>query len=182
MHDNFIELDASEQLTQAVSATAGLLTKLRIDFALVGDLALCGWLGRKSEAASLDLLAVVTPEGKQQIPMMASHRGFELDRDLIEATEELDLVPMGLGGVKIHILIASNALYGRMVASAAPARLGQIELRIVNREDLALLLTLSEAPDTLSVREELVRRSRGLFDRDRFNRKLLSIGITGKGL
>jgi len=175
------EIISSEPLIVAATATAELMAKLRISFAFVGDLALSAWLG-KSQARQVDLLAVVSPEGKQQIPMMASHRGFELDRELIQATEELDLVPMSYGGVKIHVLIASNALYGRMVAAAVPARLGPLEVRIAGAEDLGLLLTFSDAADSLHLRNELVRFSGAEFDIARFNRKLVSLGAGGKAI
>jgi hypothetical protein len=63
---------------------------------------------------------------KNNVAMMASHRGFRVDRDEIEATEELDLVPLMFvdeaGDVRVHVLVASNALYARMFASSATAR------------------------------------------------------------
>ncbi|HXI13688.1 MAG TPA: hypothetical protein VNM92_13745 [Thermoanaerobaculia bacterium] len=176
------EIVAPEPLTVAAAATVELMMKLRISFAFVGDIALSAWLGRSSVARQVDLLAVVSPEGKQQIPMMAGHRGFELDRELIEATEEFDLVPMAYCGVKIHVLIASNALYGRMVAAAVPARLGSLDVKIAAAEDLALLLTFSDATDSLLSRNELVRSSAAEFDIARFNRKLVSLGVSGKAI
>ena len=75
-------------------------------------------------------------------------------------------------GVRVHVLVASNALYARMFATARPAQCGERELRVPAAEDLALLLTMSED-------EDAVRRlaAKPDFDRALYNEKLTSIGL-----
>lgn len=172
-----LTIKASPAILAAAEEVAELLAKLRIDFALVGGMALSAWLGEEVSEGPVDLLAVVSPEGRQQIPMMASHRGFTLDRDLVEATAELDLVPMMWEGVRIHVLIASNALYGRMVATSVVAMLGTREVRVLAAEDLALLLTVSADEPARRSAQRLVALGPDRFELSRFNEKLDSIGL-----
>jgi len=179
---------------RALHATAELLSKLRIEHAFVGNVARAAWLGGEPTGA-VDVLALMAPQQKNQVAMMASNRGFRVERDEIEQTEELDLVPLHFvdteGDVRVHVLVASNALYGRMVAgacvaaavSAAEARddsaaetaaATQNQIRVVTREDLALLLTMADD-------EHSVRRLAMLdgFNRHGYNERLVSIGLPG---
>src|SRR5215212_9839730 len=78
---------------RALHATAELLSKLRIDHAFVGAVARAAWLGGEA-AGAIDVLALMAPEQKNQVAMMATNRGFRVDRDEIAETEELDLVPL----------------------------------------------------------------------------------------
>ena len=112
------------------------------------------------------------PQQKNNVAMMAGNRGFQVDRDEVERTAELDLVPLAFDGVRVHVLVASNALYARMFATARPAQCGERELRVPAAEDLALLLTMSED-------EDAVRRlaAKPDFDRALYNEKLTSIGL-----
>ena len=162
---------AGEGYERAIDAAADLLTRLRLDFAFVGHVARAAWLGTKVERGSLDILAVMAPEQKNQVAMMASHRGFHVDREEIEQSEELDLVPLRFGtdegGIRIHILVASNALYARMVGAAVPALKG----KVVTAEDLALLFAVGEDQDV----EKLVELPG--FDRRGYNERLMSIGL-----
>src|SRR5262249_10277200 len=137
----------------------------------------------------VDVLGMMQAQQKNNVAMMASHRGFVVDRDEIERTAELDLVPLAFDGVRVHVLVASNALYARMFASAHVGRVlnpseGEDEdgdglrtrptLRVPGAEDLALLLTMSED-------EDAVRRlaAKPEFDRALYNEKLTSIGLGG---
>ena len=96
--------------------------------------------------------------------------------------EELDLVPMSWGSPRswrIHLLFASNALYGRMVQDAAAASLPDGEIRVVSAEDLALLLLMSGDGERVA----RLREARGReFDTGRFNAKLVSIGLGARVL
>jgi len=109
----------------------------------------------------------MSPEQKNQVAMMASNRGFRVDREEIEGTIELDLIPLQFvdaeGDVRVHVLVASNALYGRMVAAARD--------NIAAPEDLALLFTVAEDPD----RDSLLALPD--FDHRKFNDRLRSIGL-----
>lgn len=160
---------------RALHATAELLSKLRLDFAFVGSIARAAWLGGEA-AGPIDVLALMTPQQKNQVAMMASHRGFRVDREEIEATVELDVVPLTFvdeeGDVRVHVLVASNALYGRMFASVRDADFEGRTLRVVAPEDLALLLTMAD--DELSVRR--LSSVEG-FDRHAYNERLVSIGL-----
>ncbi|HUJ13597.1 MAG TPA: hypothetical protein VL284_07360, partial [Thermoanaerobaculia bacterium] len=68
--------------------------RLRIEWAFVGGVARAAWLGGAVDGGSIDVVALMKPEQKNQVAMMASNRGFRVDRDEIEQSEELDLVPL----------------------------------------------------------------------------------------
>ncbi|HVR38606.1 MAG TPA: hypothetical protein VMU84_05895, partial [Thermoanaerobaculia bacterium] len=116
---------ATARYSRALHATAELLTKLRLDFAFVGSVARVAWLGGEVSESSIDVIAVMNPEQKNQVAMMASNRGYRVDRGEIDASVELDLIPLNFvdeeGEVRVHVLVASNALYGRMVAARVAA-------------------------------------------------------------
>ena len=100
--------------------------------------------------------------------MMASNRGFVVDRDEVDRSEELDLIPLHFADVRIHVLVASNALYSKMIGAGKIVK----ELRVASREDLALLFTLGE--DAAGARELIAAPD---FDRERYNETLMAIGL-----
>ena len=169
-----------EPLLSAVRATEELLTKLRIPHAFVGEVALSAWLGRPA-AGPVDVLALVTPDRSRQVPMMASNRGFLVDESELEQTRELDLIPMRFahesGNPRVHVLMASNALYSRMLGRSTEAELGDDMIPVVHAEDLALMLAMQEAQETL---EALIDAAGERFDAARFNETLVSIGLPGR--
>src|SRR6266581_4062553 len=107
----------------AISAVDDLLAKQRIDHLFLGNVARAAWLGGLVDGGPVDVLGLMQPQQKNNVAMMASHRGFDVDRDEIERTAELDLVPLGFDGVRVHVLVASNALYARMFATAHVGRI-----------------------------------------------------------
>lgn len=164
----------------AIAATADLLARLRTDFAFVGSVARAAWLGEAVRSGAIDVIAALSAEGRHQVPVMAANRGFNVDREDLEAAQELDLVPLrwphDAGEVRIHVLIASNALYGTIVRDAIGAALGDLELRVVLPEDYALFLMLADDKtfdDVINLH---------CFDREKFNRRLESIGLASKAL
>lgn len=161
-------MDLSPRYARATEAIRELLTRLRLEWAFVGAVARAAWLGGTVDGGSIDVVALMKPEQKNQVAMMASNRGFRVDRDEIEQSEELDLIPLHFDDVRIHVLVASNALYARMINAARVVG----ELRVAAPEDLALLLTLSE--DAAGVQQLM---SDAAFDRARFNETLASIGL-----
>ena len=172
-----VQILASSSHAKAIHSTADLLVRLRIDAAFVGSVARSAWLGSVVERGPIDVLALMGPQQKNQVAMMASNRGFRVEREEIEQSEELDLVPLNFidpeGDVRVHVLVGSNALYGRMVASAVEAQIDDRTLRVPAAEDLALLLGMSGD-------EEAVQRISALpgFDRRAYNDKLASIGLS----
>jgi hypothetical protein len=167
---------ADARFNRAIHATAELLQKLRIDAMFVGGVARSAWLGGDVSSGAVDVLALMNSPQKNQLAMMASNRGFRVDRDELDQTEELDLVPLNFvddeGEVRVHVLLATNALYGRMVASAQTALLDEREVKVPRAEDLAMLLLFAED-------EVTVRRLATLpeFDRGAFQDRLVSIGL-----
>jgi hypothetical protein len=155
----------------AIEAVSSLLAQLRLDFMFVGSVARAAWLGGDVEG-SIDVVALMQPQQKSQVAMMASHRGFRADREEIDRSEELDLIPLHFGDVRVHVLVASNALYAKMIGAAQARRVGGRELKVPSREDLALLLTLGEDFD--AVRE---LTSDPDYDRARYEQTLRSIGL-----
>ncbi len=170
---------ASARYGRAIAAVADLLARLKVDFIFVGSVARSVWLGSRVERGSLDLIALLGPEQKNQVAMMANNRGFRVDRDEIERSEELDLIPLNFidleGEVRVHVLVSSNALYGRMVAAGVAAEAGGAAPRIASAEDLALLLALAEDEESQRAMEMLIRLPE--FDRPSYNRRLISIGL-----
>jgi hypothetical protein len=160
---------ATEEYEQAIAAVRELLSKLRLDFIFVGNVARAAWLGGEVATGSIDVLALMSPEQKNSVAMMASNRGFRVDRAEIEQSEELDLVPLNLGAIKIHVLVASNALYGRMVAAGVVVD----AIKVPVREDFALLLAMSGDDVALHALTGATE-----FDRARYNEKVASIGLT----
>ena len=157
---------------RAVKATGELLDLVRLEFMFVGSIARAAWLGGSVREGSVDALAIMQPQQKTQLAAMAANHGFDVDREQVDAAEELDLVPLRYEGVRVHVLVASNALYGRMVKDAWAERIGEHDWRVPTREDLALLLALAE--DDEGVRQLLALPE---FDRARYNEKLTSIGL-----
>ncbi|HEX3066961.1 MAG TPA: hypothetical protein VHX14_00175 [Thermoanaerobaculia bacterium] len=173
-------LRAAPRYLRAIESTAELLTKLRIESMFVGSVARAAWIGGTVggmiDGGSIDVLALMQPQQQNQVAMMANNRGFRVDRDEIEQTEELDLVPLTWvdeeGDVRVHVLVASNALYARMFASARTIDLRGRDIRVPAAEDLALLLSMSDELDDVRV-----LAAGDSFDRSAFNEKLVSIGL-----
>ena len=168
----------------AIRAVDELLSRQRIEHLFLGNVARAAWLGGAVDSGSIDVLGLMHAEQKNNVAMMAGNRGFRVDREEIERTAELDLVPLAFHDVRVHVLVASNALYARMFAGANVGRVlnpsgggrvenpSHIEIRVPSAEDLALLLTMSEDDDA-------VRQIAGQpeFDRAMYNEKLISIGL-----
>lgn len=167
---------AAARYSRAIHSTAELLGKLKIDAMFVGGIARSAWLGSEVSGGAVDVLALMAPQQKQQVAMMAANRGFRVEREELDATEEFDLIPLHFlgdeGEVQVHVLLASNALYGRMVAVGRPATLDERTIKVPRPEDLALLFLLAED-------EEAVRRLTALpeFDLGAFRERLTSIGL-----
>jgi hypothetical protein len=163
---------------RALRAIADLLTHQRLTSAYVGSVARAAWLGGEVAAGSIDVVAVMGPQQKNQIAMMASNRGWRVDRDEIERSEELDLIPLNFvddeGEVRVHVLVASNALYGRMVAAAGETTFEELTIRVPAAEDFAMLLALGgDEAELQALTADLA------FDRRGYNEKLISIGLPG---
>lgn len=175
--------EIEEPMLSAVRATEELLTKLQISHAFVGEVALAAWLERPARSASVDVLALVTPDRSRQVPMMASNRGFLVDETELEETRELDLIPLRFahdaGSPRIHVLMATNALYSRMLNRTSTAELEDDAIPVVHPEDLGLMLAMQGADDTLAA---LVQSASETFDRRRFNETLVSIGLPARAL
>ena len=161
-------MDLSPRYSRAIDAIGELLVKLRLEWTFVGSVARAAWLGGVVDGGSIDVVALMKPEQKNQVAMMASNRGFRVDRDEVDQSEELDLVPLHFDDVRVHVLVASNALYAKMIGAARTVN----GLRVAAPEDLALLLMLSE--DAAGVRELM---SKPDFDRARYTETLASIGL-----
>jgi hypothetical protein len=164
---------ASARHTRAIHSTAELLARLRVESVFVGSVARAAWLGDPIESGSIDALALMNAPQKNQLAMMASNRGYRVEPDEIEQSVELDLVPLNFvdeeGDVRVHVLLASNALYGRMVRDGVDVAQG---IRVPRAEDFALLVMMSEDDDA-------IRRMRVLpgFDNAAFDERLVSIGL-----
>lgn len=166
-----LSVRANERHTRAALAVADLLSRLRLTFTFVGSVAGSAWLGTPVESGSIDVLTLMSPEQKNQVAMMGSNRGFRVDRAQIEQSEELDLVPLNFEDIRVHVLVASNALYARIVNGSVETELGGQKVRVAAAEDLALLLSLGEDPAA----EALIRLPE--FDRRAYNERLISIGL-----
>lgn len=177
-----LHCDIEEPRLAAARAIGDILTRQQVTHAFVGEVAIGAWTGRRVDRGAVDVLALVSPDRCQQVPMMASHRGFAVDAEEVDAARELDLIPMrygdGPGAPRVHVLMATNALYSKMLARAIPADAGGSPIPVVHAEDLAIMLSLSDRDD-VGV-DELAARAGEAFDVDRFNTTLRSIGLGGK--
>ena len=169
-------ISATPRYDRALRAVAGLLTHLRVSFVFVGSVARAAYLGERVEQQSIDVVAVMAPEQKNQLAMMANNRGFVVNRAELEATDELDLVPFEFvdpeGSVRVYVLLATNALYGRMFADSVQTNVGNFDVKVPRIEDFAVLLQLSSDVTALTQ----VIGSAG-FDRSAYNRKVSAIGL-----
>ena len=180
-----LRLEGDAARLEAVVAVTELLGRLKIGAAWVGEVALAAWMGEPlGPSGAVDVLAVVPTDRSRQIPMMARHHGFRIDEEEARRTEELDLLPMtrmGEGeGVRVHVLFATNALYGTMVRDGADAVVGETAIRIVAAEDLALLMLVGGMPGVKELIARLRLRAGARFDPEALNRKLSSIGLAGE--
>ena len=170
---------ASARYSRAIHATAELLGKLRIDAMFVGNVARSAWMDAEMDSGAVDVLALMNAQQRNQLAMMASHRGFRVEREELEQAEELDLVPLNFidpdGDLRVHVLLASNALYGRMVAAAEPATIDERDVRIPRAEDLALMLLMAEDDEAVQHLTSLPE-----FDLAAFRERLTSIGLGGE--
>lgn len=170
---------ASARYSRAIHAIAELLAKLKIDSMFVGGAARSAYLDAEVDAGAVDVLALMAAPQRNQLAMMASHRGFRVEREEIEQAEELDLVPLNFvdaeGDIRVHVLLASNALYGRMVAAGVTSTIDERPVKIPRAEDLALMLLMAED-------EEAVQHLTSLpeFDLVAFRERLASIGLGGE--
>ena len=156
----------------AIRAVADLLSRLRLDFVFAGSVARAAHLGDTVSTGSIDAIATMGPQQKNQLAMMAKNNGFRVERDEIDAAEELDLVPMRFDETRVHVLVASNALYGRMVAEGVQAQFGDVTLKVPRIEDFALLLQMNNDVESLMSVIESPE-----FDRAGYNAKLSAIGL-----
>jgi len=163
---------AAPSHARAIRAVSDLLSRLRLDFVFVGSVARAAHIGGIVASGSIDAVATMGPQQKSQVAMMANNNGFGVDRDELDAAEELDLVPISFEGTRVHILVASNALYGRMVADGVSAEFDEIAIKIPRAEDFALLLQLNNDVESLMNVVESPE-----FDRQGYNRKLEAIGL-----
>ncbi|MGA7614901.1 MAG: hypothetical protein WBX15_06945 [Thermoanaerobaculia bacterium] len=180
------EIRAGAFYARAIEAVDDLLSRLRLSHAFVGSVAASVWAGREVESGSVDVLAVTSPDQQAQIPMMASNHGFQVDEARVESARELDLVPLGFpspeGTIRVHVLLATNALYAKMFGRLADASLGDRTVQVIGAEDFALLLSMAQDPESARLREEVARNGGEDFDVERFNRTLETIGIGGKAI
>jgi len=158
----------------AIRAVVELLNRLRLDHVFVGSVARAAYCGEPIASGAIDALATMGPQQKNQLAMMAKNNGFSVERDEVEAAEELDLIPMRFESARVHVLVASNALYGRMVADGVTSTFEESNLKVPRREDFALLLQLSNDVETLMSIIESPE-----FDRAGYNAKLTAIGLRG---
>jgi hypothetical protein len=166
------QIVADPRHARAIRAVAGLLTRLRLDFVFVGSVARSAHLGGAVSRGSIDVVATMGPQQKSQLAMMAQNNGFDVDREELDATEELDLVPIRFEEVRVHVLLASNALYGRMVSEGVSVEFEEFALKVPRLEDFALLLQMNNDVESLMSVIESPE-----FDRIGYNRKLEAIGL-----
>lgn len=169
-------IHATARYASAIEAVHELLTRLRLDFLFLGNVARSAWLGSEVGSGSIDVLATMGPQQKNQVAMMASNRGFRVEREEVEASEELDMIPLHYVAaeedLRVHVLVASNALYGRMVKEGTEAQYAERTLRVPVAEDFALLLAMMGDEVALHA-----LTSTPEFDRTGYNNKLRSIGL-----
>ena len=92
----------AEPYLRAIEGTAELLSKLRLLHAFVGTVARAAWLGGRVGRGADRRLALMNPAQKNQVAMMATNRGFRVEREEIEQSEELDLVPLNFVDPRRH--------------------------------------------------------------------------------
>jgi len=170
---------ASARYSAAIHGIADLLSRLKIEAMFVGGVARSAWMDTEVDSGAIDLLALMAAPQKNQLAMMAANRGFRVEREELDQSEELDLVPLNFvdpqGDIRVHVLLASNALYGRMVAAGMETTFGDRPVRVPRPEDLALMLLMAEDEPAVQHLTSLPE-----FDLKAFRERLLSIGLGGQ--
>lgn len=169
-------IQAIPRYARALDATHELLGKLRIDVMFVGTVARAAWLGGEIDAGAIDILALMSAAQRAQLAMMAANRGFRVEREELDQCEELDLVPLNFvdeeGEVRVHVLLATNALYARMFGSSWEEQFGERTLKVPAPEDLALMLLMSDDDEGVKALTALPE-----FNIQAFRERLASIGL-----
>ncbi|HVT05689.1 MAG TPA: hypothetical protein VHL58_20215 [Thermoanaerobaculia bacterium] len=177
-----LHLEASPRYQAPILALIELLGKLRLDYCFVGRVAKALWLGEQVSDGAVDVLVLVTPDRSAQLPMMAGNRGFLVDRQEVEAAGELDLIPMRFpdpeAPIRIHALMASNALYSRMLAGSITAELEGVPVKIIAPEDLVVLMLVEE--ERREIIDSVIDRAGEKVNVTRLNEKLTSIGLSAR--
>lgn len=170
------EIRATPRYARALNATAELLEAMRIEVMYVGNVARVAWLDGELGAGAIDLLALMNAPQRGQLAMMAANRGFRVERQEMEQSEELDLVPLNFvdaeGDVRVHVLLATNALYARMFSNTWTEGFGGRALKVPAPEDLALMLLMADDDETVKALTALPE-----FNRENFRERLASIGL-----
>lgn len=170
------EIRATPRYARALEATAELLDRLQVEVMFVGNVARAAWLDGEIGSGAIDLLALMNAPQRGQLAMMAANRGFRVEREEMEQTEELDLVPLNFmddeGEVRVHVLLATNALYARMFKNTWSETFANRSIKVPAPEDLALMLLMSDDNDTVRALTALPE-----FNRDTFRERLTSIGL-----
>jgi hypothetical protein len=142
----------------------------------VGSVARSAWLGGEVGAGAIDLLALMNAPQRGQLAMMAANRGFRVEREELEQSEELDLVPLNFvdheGDVRVHVLLATNALYARMFANSWTESFGERAVKVPAPEDLALMLLMADDDEAVKALTALPE-----FNIESFRERLASIGL-----
>src|SRR4051794_512287 len=102
-----LTIRAAAAHARAIAAIDDLLSRQRIEHLFVGSVARAAWLDGLVDSGSIDVLGLMQAQQMNNVAMMASHRGFGVDRDEVLRTEELDLVPLSFEEVRVHVLVAS---------------------------------------------------------------------------
>lgn len=169
-------IQATPRFARALDATHELLGTLRIDAMFVGGVARAAWLGGELGAGAIDLLALMNAGQRGQLAMMAANRGFRVEQEELEQSEELDLVPLNFtdaeGDVRVHVLLATNALYARMFRNSWEEQFGERTLKVPAPEDLALMLLMADDDEGVKALTALPE-----FNIDSFRERLASIGL-----
>lgn len=170
------EIRATPRYARALNATAELLEAMRVEVMYVGNVARAAWLDGELGTGAIDLLALMNAPQRGQLAMMAANRGFRVEREEMEQSEELDLVPLNFtdaeGDVRVHVLLATNALYARMFSNTWTEAFGEKALKVPAPEDLALMLLMADDDETVKALTALPE-----FNRENFRERLASIGL-----
>ncbi|HUO85692.1 MAG TPA: hypothetical protein VM534_11315 [Thermoanaerobaculia bacterium] len=169
---------------EAARSLIEMLDLMQMEAVFVGSIAEAAWLGNEVAAGPIDVLALTSSGHARMIPKVAGQHGFEVDAAEIERAEELDLIPLtrrsGEQRIRIHILMATNALYSRMIRNAVAGFAGGMALRLLAPEDLAILLLVDESSDARRRLDRLIEAAGEEMNLDRLNETLASLGLSSK--